>query len=717
VTFLHIALLSGAGLIVVPIILHLIMRRKPKLLEFPALRFIQKRHDTNQRRLRLRHLLLLLLRAGAIALLAMALARPSIHFSSPLGSQEAPVAAALVFDAAPHMEYKREKKTRLQAGQEIGQWLLAQLPPESQVGVFDSGAVQRSFDADRIRSKQRIENLEIVPNPRSLGTIISEAAAVLQASNLAAKEIYVFTDLSRASWPADETAKLQDSLHKVAGVSVYLIDVGVTEPSNLALGDVRLSHQVVAAGGSVEIQTDVSSLGMEGQRAIELQLLTSAGTLQNISGQLKQLKAGETQAVDFSLTSLKPGVQQFRVRIVGQDSLAADDVRYFSIDVRPPWPVLIVAEPPTAETAKYLVAALAPIDYQMRRQASFDCKVIGFSELANQTLDGFAAVFLLDPPGLETGVWDRLTIYVTSGHGLGVFLGRHAAPIEAFNSPAAQQLLPGKIKEQVPREEGNTYLAPQNYQHPILKPFAPYATQTPWSRFPVYRYWRVDLAPDASTVIAYNDGRAALLERTIGAGLAAGHVLMMSTPISDLGSRRDAWNVLPVAAQMKAWPFVMLADRIALYLVGSSEQQLNYIAGANTVVLPLGDPTPRRYVLTRPDRTETALPPAEKGELSISAVEQVGNYQVHSVGEPALPDRGFSVNLSAQATQLARLTDQELIDMFGPFKPKVSRSNDQIVRDVHDSRVGREIYPWLILVLAGVLAIEYVVSNRFYKRA
>ena len=97
-------------------------------------------------------------------------------------------------------------------------------------------------------------------------------------------------------------------------------------------------------------------------------------------------------------------------------------------------------------------------------------------------------------------------------------------------------------------------------------------------------------------------------------------------------------------------------------------------------------------------------------------MEQVGNYQVHSVGEPVEPDRGFSVNLPAQVTQLARLTDQELSDTFGPFKPQVARSNDQIVRNVHDSRVGREIYPWLILVFAGLLAVEYVVSNWFYKR-
>ena len=729
-TFVNFALLSGAGLIVIPIILHLIMRQKPKLLEFPALRFIQKRHDTNQRRLRLRHLLLLLLRAGAIALLALALARPSIKFSSRLGSQEAPVAAVLIFDAAPHMQYVREKKTRLEAAREIGTWLLAQLPPESQIAVFDSGMAPRNFDADRGLSKQRIEKLEVVPNPRSLSDIVSEAAQVLkEKSSLSAKEIYIFTDLSRASWRADETAKLQDRLHEVAGVSLYLIDVGVAEPSNFALGDLHLSQQVVAAGGSVEIQTDVSCLGTEGERKIGLDLLTPDGKWQKTSEQIKRLQAGESQTVDFRLTSLKPGTQQGRVRIggqdlpssanvpfVGQDSLVADDVRFFSVEVRPPWPVLVVARKPTAETAIYLTEAIAPAEMRKRNDARFQCTLIDYSEFPGQKLNKFAAVCLLDPPGLEPSAWQRLTDYAAVGHGVGVFLGRHALPIEAFNSPAAQQLLPGKVRDQVPREEGNTYLAPQNYQHSILKPFAPYSTRIPWNKFPVYRYWRIDdLAPDASTVIAYNDGRAALLERTIRTGQVAGHVLVMSTPFSDRVSRRDAWNVLPGSAEIGAWPFLILANQIMSYLVGSGEQQLNYFAGTNSVSLPIDDPNPRHYVLARPDGVTTSLPSPEKAELSISAVEQVGNYQVQCAGEPISPDRGFSVNLPAQVTQLTRLTDQELSDTFGPFKPQVARSNDQIVRDVHDSRVGREIYSWLILLFAGLLAVEYLVSNWFYK--
>ncbi len=246
--FVNPLFLLGACAIAVPIVLHLIMRQKPKLFEFPALRFVQRRHDRNQRRLRLRHLLLLLLRAAAIAILALALARPSIKFSHRFGSQEAPVAAALIFDEAPHMQYRRDKKTRLEAAQEIGQWLLQQLPPASQIAVCDSSMTPQSFDPDRGWSKRRIGNLEIATNPRPLTRIVGEAARVLEKSNLQEKEIYVFTDLSRAAWPSEDATYLQDRLREINGVFVYLIDVGVTDPNNFALGDLEVSHQIVAAG-------------------------------------------------------------------------------------------------------------------------------------------------------------------------------------------------------------------------------------------------------------------------------------------------------------------------------------------------------------------------------------------------------------------------------------------------------------------------------------
>ena len=77
-SFLHPVLLGLFALAAVPVILHFLMRPEPKRLVFPALRLIESRRKTNVRRLRLRHLWLLLLRMTLIALLVFAIARPLV---------------------------------------------------------------------------------------------------------------------------------------------------------------------------------------------------------------------------------------------------------------------------------------------------------------------------------------------------------------------------------------------------------------------------------------------------------------------------------------------------------------------------------------------------------------------------------------------------------------------------------------------------------------
>ena len=77
-SLINASLLFGLGLAALPVILHMIMRAKPKRLEFPALRLLKNRKVSNSRRMQLRHLLLLILRSLLIAVLVLAIARPSL---------------------------------------------------------------------------------------------------------------------------------------------------------------------------------------------------------------------------------------------------------------------------------------------------------------------------------------------------------------------------------------------------------------------------------------------------------------------------------------------------------------------------------------------------------------------------------------------------------------------------------------------------------------
>jgi len=77
-TWLHPAILFGLGLVAIPVLLHFLMRQKPKKLVFPALRLIQQQRRSNAKRFRLRHLWLLLLRMAALAAVVFAIARPTL---------------------------------------------------------------------------------------------------------------------------------------------------------------------------------------------------------------------------------------------------------------------------------------------------------------------------------------------------------------------------------------------------------------------------------------------------------------------------------------------------------------------------------------------------------------------------------------------------------------------------------------------------------------
>src|SRR5512134_3553149 len=88
-TFLNALFLAGMAAGIVPIIIHLLNRRRLKRIEFSDLRFIAPLNQQRMRSLNLRRLLLLMLRVFIIVFTALAMARPSVRgsFSKLLPTQ------------------------------------------------------------------------------------------------------------------------------------------------------------------------------------------------------------------------------------------------------------------------------------------------------------------------------------------------------------------------------------------------------------------------------------------------------------------------------------------------------------------------------------------------------------------------------------------------------------------------------------------------------
>jgi hypothetical protein len=270
--------------------------------------------------------------------------------------------------------------------------------------------------------------------------------------------------------------------------------------------------------------------------------------------------------------------------------------------------------------------------------------------------------------------------------------------------------LPAQLVRQARSPDG-VALSPRELQHPVLASFRGMEGTVPWDTSPVFRYWEVK--PGASgvhTILPYSDGRPAILERPVRKGRA----LMMTTPVSLQDTSRP-WNLLPVGDQ---WPFVILVNGMASYLVGAGEEQLNYVAG-QTVVMAL-DPRQefRSYILTAlddPDAPEVRLTPdLKQHQLVITSSDRLGNFRVGAGGSAGV-DRGFSVNLAAAETDLTRVSQSDLNRLFGKLPYRIARDQSELEINVNTGRVGRDLFPIAILVLALILGAEYVISNRFYR--
>jgi len=785
--FVNPYMLLGGLLVAAPIVLHLVLRKQPKHVEFPALRFLKQRHQANRRRLRLKHWLLLLLRCGVILLLAAALARPSVasalvgnwiliavlgvvlllvapmaalglaqpktrlvgaglavvatallavalvlfvrtlrHDAGVLiGDQQAPVAAVLVFDTSPRMEYRHKNQTRLEKAKGIAHWLIRQLPDGSDVAVLNSGVCATVFSVDLGAAATSIASLEPTGVPRPLPEVIADATDLIRTSQKTRKELYVFTDATQPAWNDDSAGRLRSRLDDAKDVLVFLIDVGMENPRNFALGEVRLSGEIISRNAAFQVQTQLQHIGPGGDRAVELYLeepdnqrplLVDGEVLlpksRRRSRQSCRVGTDGSQTIQFDLRGLEPGTHQGRIRIVGEDNLAVDDVRYFTIEVREAWPVLVARG--RGADATYLTEALAPYEFRQSHRSRFRCETVSLDDLADKELDSYAATCLLDPGPLAPNLWRNLTAYTERGGSVAIFLGRNARP-DNMSQEAARKLLPGTLTWQWPRRRTRgpaVYLAPREYQHPMLASFRPVATSVPWRSFPVYRHWMFgDLDPTASAILHFDNNQPALLEEV----LDKGRVVVMTTPVSDAANvpGRREWNRL--ATGINAWPFLLLARGILLDLVRSGDTHLNYLAGQRAVLHRRSDTEPDRYQLFTPQGGSPQEIPAQKTTITVRFTDTIGAYRLKP-NEAGHPVRGFCVNLPPAASDLRRATSESLDRALGPKRYQVFSRREEITPGIGEARSGREFYPPLLAALGLFLALEYTMANRFYRK-
>src|SRR3989339_1824923 len=113
-SFLNPLFLIGISIVSIPIIIHLLSRKKPKKIDFSYLKFIEIASRRAIKKFRLRQYLLLLIRCLIIILFSLIFAKPVIRYVSASKDLE----TILLLDNSYSMDYYKNGKVRLDIAKE-----------------------------------------------------------------------------------------------------------------------------------------------------------------------------------------------------------------------------------------------------------------------------------------------------------------------------------------------------------------------------------------------------------------------------------------------------------------------------------------------------------------------------------------------------------------------------------------------------------------------
>ncbi|MCI0703340.1 MAG: BatA domain-containing protein, partial [Planctomycetia bacterium] len=574
---MHAILIAGAALVGLPILLHLIMKQEPKRLSFPAFRFLKQKLKTNQRKLRLRHFILLALRMLLILLFCLALYQPTFKSDQFRIHGEQPLAVVIVIDTSPSMGYMANNKTRLAEANERALEFLKELPEKSSVAVLDTSDPNSAHWQDITEARKRIEELK---EPRGGNQPISSAVAVAyqllrtveqetEAPEPLTKLVVVLTDRTAASWDAGRTEdlkKLQDTVPEPRPVHV-VFDLGVDQPANVAILSADMKPQVIPANQPANITVTVSAVGSD--RSVDVTLLGQVLGAKKAEPKTISVPPGNTRAVTFDLRQPEEGLYQVEFSLAADDKLMFDNKRFLTFKVGLARKILTITDDP--DSAAFWQAAhvavknpeftcLVATPHELKIEGAQTLvqipkdrsKVEDKPELLTHDLREFEVVCLLKvkkPNEQLAGatLWDKLRPYLQTGGKLIVMPGDRGW-LDDADYGAANDLMPAKFKQLLltkklnppqqtapgwenPRdgkESGVTWVLDEKaLKHPMLKPIDEWRQQKS-ERVDVLfnprltkQFWEVEKDKDASVVAYYRtaekleDCHPAVLERVV----------------------------------------------------------------------------------------------------------------------------------------------------------------------------------------------------------
>lgn len=730
-------LIAGVLLAAVPVIIHILNRRRFKVVQWAAMEYLLAAMRKNRRRLRFEQWILLATRCLVLALLGLALARPLACSQTNLAAAGAQRSGlhVLVIDNSYSMGYevqRPEARTHLQQARLLAKQLIDRLSNGGESVVIITAAnpaaaviAQPSYDLQG--AKAAIDRIEQTSVGTDLAGALQLAMQIAEAQPAALRrELYLFTDGTRSAWDAPSAKLLHQQGEQL--VKLYHIvhfNLGRQNQWNQAVLELRPESNLVTTKFNNEFLADVKGYGPSTEATIQWKLDNQPLP----GGANVKLDTQTPPQILSQLTIRTGGPHIISVSAIGPDALGIDNTRRRVVDAASELKVLIVEGDHgvglMSGSAAFLTLALAPpaeasAACNAKTNSAIAPELISDLELGNKVLADYRAVLLTNVARFPPEQADQLQKYVQQGGTLLLFMGEQVNADSYNKILLPRHLMPGPLTKRMSvgaDQKGFAFdFNPHGSLHPLLSIFSG-EDKSGLDTAQVFTYWQVEPAgsgiervldylpagtvPSTSTTTAPHASDPAITAQSQGAG----RVIFFST------TANADWTSFPAKPA-----YVTLMHELLLGSINSGDAWMNVIAG-RPLVLPQSLKLTAAPVLTDPASQSVVLEQSSGGEGQLIyrsvPLNIPGIYQL-STGTRVYP---IAVNPPADEADVRTLDDSAIkaalgginLDLQGDALPPESADRDQ----------GNDLGWTVMLLVLALVAAESFLAMRFghYRRS
>jgi len=365
----------------IPVIIHLLNRRRHKTVPWAAMQFLLKATRESRGKKKWRHYLILAARTLALSCLAFAVARPMVGGWLGWGAGRVDT-VVLLLDRSPSMELVVDGATASKRELALDRVRAAMKTMDATRLVMIDSASMRAQD---VPSPERLTELTSVRATDAIADVpmmVQRAAEYLLESQAGKAEIWIVSDMQASNWKVDDErwSSAVATLQSVAIPPVVrLLSLTQTSAQNLSLqllGSQRIGNELV-----LDLQIQRSD---DGGQVLRLPFNLShrgAVTSETIEVKGQQMRFQKRVAVGAE------SAQGHGFLSLPADTNERDHRVYFRYAAAQAVRSLVVGE--SGEARKYLAAAAAPLGY-----ANQQVDIIAPAEFRSRLpqLAGYAAV-------------------------------------------------------------------------------------------------------------------------------------------------------------------------------------------------------------------------------------------------------------------------------------------------------------------------------------